>query len=290
MTRGDSYNPNYEKRSSEEFKETAKLYKDRLDALYSDSSLSKTFKRAEILALEKTPKPGSDDLVVHFNLIFSPLSRPSLSPVDVDMVLGEEVSSLRKKAMKNITIDRNSIDIQERKSEGLRRGLFYTSTSSFPASAQFLENPNPWESRTHFPGILEGLSTEATPPPRRCSKIALPFCSILPYNSTSYPNIVGHWNLTSLEEDFVMFRQIVDAECYPLAREFICRLVQPECEEDNMVWPCRDFCEDFHRSCQDWIPKKLANKVKCNKFPSSNGSVDDDSDSSGDGYEDSISR
>ncbi|XP_074601208.1 atrial natriuretic peptide-converting enzyme isoform X2 [Brevipalpus obovatus] len=278
VTRGDSYNTKYEKRSSEEFRETAKLYKDRLDTLYSDSRLTKAFKRSEIIALEKTPKQGSDDLVVHFNLIFSPLSRPSIGPVDVYMVLGEEVSSPRKKAMKNITIDQNSIDIRERKSEGHRRGLFYTSSSSFPASAQFLENPDPWESRTQFPGLLEGLSTEATPPPRRCARIGLPFCSVLPYNYTSYPNIVGHWNVSSLEEDFVSFRQIVDAECYPLAREFVCRLVQPECEEDTMIWPCRDFCEDFYRSCKDWIPKKWASKMKCKRFPAKDGVLDETND------------
>ncbi|XP_015786527.1 uncharacterized protein LOC107363772 [Tetranychus urticae] len=270
VTRGDSYSPEFEKRSSDEFKDTAKKYKTRLDKLFSDSGLTKAFRRSEILALEKTPKVRSDDLIVHYNLVFSPLLRPRLSPADVYTILIEEVRADRKKSFKNITIDPNSIDITERKSEGGRRGLFYTSSPSFPASAQFLENPSPWEAKPGFPGLLEGLTTEPTPPPRRCVPIELPFCSnLLEYNYTSYPNIGGHWNLTSLEADLIPYRQIVDAECYPLAREFICQIVQPQCWEDEIIPPCREYCEDFMSSCKDWLVKSITDKLKCKQFPSS---------------------
>lgn len=169
--------------------------------------------------------------------------------------------------MKNITIDPDSIDILERKSDGARQGLFYTSSPSFPASAQFLENSSPWEGGTRFPGLLEGLTTEPTPPPRRCYPIELAFCKTLPYNQSSYPNIVGHWNISSVEEDFIPYRVIIDSECYPLAREFICQLVQPECERDEMIPPCQDFCEDFVNSCKNWIPKNILTKIKCKEFP-----------------------
>src|SRR6266487_3737649 len=102
---------------------------------------------------------------------------------------------------------------------------------------------------------------------RKCGEIGLPYCNALPYNSTSYPNIVGHWNISSVEEDFIMYRQVVDFECYPLAREFLCRLLQPECEEDDMIWPCKEFCDDFRRACDSWIPKKLAKRINCKDFP-----------------------
>jgi len=277
VTRGDSYNPRYEKRSSDEFKEAAKVYKERLDKLFNVSSLMRAFKRAEILALNKPSKPGSDDLIVHYNLIFSPRVRINLNSANIYLILGEEILNHQKQIFQNLTIDPDSIKIQERKSEGSRQGLFYTSSSSFPSSAYFLENSNPWESRTRFPGLLEGLTTEATPPPRRCSSIALKYCSILSYNHTSYPNIIGHWNLTSLEEDFIYYRQIVDAECYSMAREFICRLLQPECEQDEMIWPCKQFCFDFKKSCKAWIPAKIMKNIDCASFPSEDGEEEEES-------------
>ncbi|XP_053200262.1 uncharacterized protein LOC128385427 [Panonychus citri] len=270
VTRGDSYSPEFEKRSSDEFKETSRKYKTRLDILFKESGLTKAFRRSEILALERTPKPRSDDLIVHFNLVFSPLLRPRLSPADVYSILIEEIRADRKKSFKNTTIDPNSIDITERKSDGGRKGLFYTSSPSFPAAAQFLENPSPWEARIGFPGLLEGLTTEPTPPPRRCVPIELPFCyNLLQYNYTSYPNIGGHWNLTSLESELISYRQIVDAECYPLARDFICQVIQPQCWEDEIIPPCREYCEDFMISCKDWLVKSITDKLKCKQFPSS---------------------
>lgn len=119
-----------------------------------------------------------------------------------------------------------------------------------------------------FPGMLEGLTTEATPPPRKCTGIALNYCRFLKYQQTSYPNAFGHWNASSVEEEFIVYKEIIDSECYPYAKELLCSLLQPECVDDEMVLPCRDFCSEFHQACHRWMPDKLLAKLQnCTTFP-----------------------
>lgn len=69
----------------------------------------------------------------------------------------------------------------------------------------------------------------------------------------------------------------MDAECYPLSREYICRILQPECVNDELVFPCRDFCKDFKDACSKWIERDDSKKglfeqmTKCNEFPRFDG-------------------
>ncbi|CAG2063197.1 unnamed protein product [Timema podura] len=76
------------------------------------------------------------------------------------------------------------------------------------------------------------------------------------------------------QSTFVYCGELVDAECYRLAYEFVCQLLQPSClprlptyEEDSMVLPCRGFCQEFHMGCGSRIPDKLKDMLNCNTFP-----------------------
>lgn len=102
-----------------------------------------------------------------------------------------------------------------------------------------------WTPKRQYPGYLAGLTTQqpVVIPPRRCEPLSVDHCRGLPYNLTSYPNAVGHNTPKEVYRDLVAYRQLVDSECYPLAAEFVCQLLQPECIEDEMMLPCRDFCE-----------------------------------------------
>lgn len=105
-----------------------------------------------------------------------------------------------------------------------------------------------WIPRRQYPGYVEGLTTTPSSPMarivlRQCVSLDVTFCNILSYNTTSYPNIVGHNNHSEVLNDLVTFRQIMDFECYPLAQEFVCQLLQPDCQNDDIVMPCKDFCE-----------------------------------------------
>lgn len=105
-----------------------------------------------------------------------------------------------------------------------------------------------WVPRRQYPGYVEGLTTTPSSAmarivTRQCMAIEVPFCTSLSYNATSYPNIVEHNNISDVMNDLVTFRQILDFECYPLAKEFVCQLLQPDCQDDDIVMPCKDFCE-----------------------------------------------
>ncbi len=255
ITNGEPYTKKFEKSDSEEFKSTALRVQSKLNHLFNDSHYAKAFSRCEIIALERR-KDNNDDVIVHFNIHMT-AQRPDIDAADLFLVLGDEILNGKIGVFKNWTIDYNSLDIQERR----------FSRESPESSSALLRNP--WEHRTRFPGLLEGLPIVATPSPRKCTAIGLPFCNSLSYNKTSYPNIIGHWNMSSVEEDLISYRQIIDFECYPLAREFICSVLQPECDHDELIWPCRDFCQDFLKACSSWISKKLLKKFNCIDFPSS---------------------
>lgn len=222
-------------------------------------------------------RDGADDVVIHFNLHFSPTIKPELNSADVYLVLATELlHNSRSGLFKNVSVEQSSLDITERRDASLKapppfRPVGAVGSSSSAASRFY--NGDPWEPRTRFPGLIEGLSTEPTPAPRKCTRVGLPFCErVLPYNETSYPNLAGHWNLTSTESELSTYRQLVDAECYPLAREFVCRLLQPECvDRDELVWPCRDFCEDFKKACKNWLPASVEKALRCREYPRFSG-------------------
>lgn len=64
----------------------------------------------------------------------------------------------------------------------------------------------------------EAATAEAVEELRECSPLTLPLCKHLPYNITSYPNLVGHVNKEVLLRDLVAFRELLDAECSHLAQ------------------------------------------------------------------------
>ncbi|MPC38119.1 hypothetical protein E2C01_031623 [Portunus trituberculatus] len=75
--------------------------------------------------------------------------------------------------------------------------------------------------------------------------------------------------------------QVIDSECHPLAQEFLCELLQPDCRraqtmspsgvfEDLLVSPCRDFCEEVMSACISSLPARLKRAVNCSALPTLN--------------------
>lgn len=48
--------------------------------------------------------------------------------------------------------------------------------------------------------------TEVTLQPRQCEPLEVAFCSNMPYNMTSYPNVLGHVDLREINEHLISFR------------------------------------------------------------------------------------
>ncbi|KAG8296553.1 hypothetical protein J6590_054369 [Homalodisca vitripennis] len=67
--------------------------------------------------------------------------------------------------------------------------------------------------------------------------------------------------------------ELVDAECYRLAYQFVCHVLQPPCEPPSVsgrpatvVRPCRDFCLDFWSGCGARLPLRFQDALDCSRF------------------------
>lgn len=166
------------------------------------------------------------------------------------MILEKELQVENSRTFANLTIDSRSLDVQ--------KNYLGTTTTLAPSTREVTQ-----------------ASTVKPPPPRRCGSIRLKYCSRLPYNVTSYPNVLGHKNLQEVEDNMIMFRELVDAECSRLAYDFVCRILQPSCIpgflEDTPVLPCRSFCREFLSGCGSRLLPKLKEKLDCSLFPEFSG-------------------
>ncbi|XP_018497636.1 uncharacterized protein LOC108865259 [Galendromus occidentalis] len=93
-----------------------------------------------------------------------------------------------------------------------------------------------------------------------------PCVPFLKYNHTGFPNLVGHNNSRDLDRDLSLFREVMDGECYPLASNLLCGLLQPQCNPTTKLKihsPCRSFCEYFLHKCDSSIPEKIRPRINC---------------------------
>lgn len=239
---------------SNEFHQFSELLKNRINKLFHQSIINESYVKTEIIAFERK-KNSPYEVIIHLN-IYLAANRPNAEASDIYLILAEEIMNNRLKIFDNLMIDANTIDVQERSLQ--------KSSSTF----------NPWTYKSMLPGMLEGLSTEPTPAPRKCAPIDLAYCRFLSYNQTSYPNYFNHWNVSSIEDEFILYKELIDSECYSLAKEFLCNLLQPECIADDMLLPCQEFCFEFYNACQRWLPEKLLRKLSCFTLPNINGNVE----------------
>lgn len=170
---------------------------------------------------------------------------------DLERILTQELNLENSPTFANLTIDSTSLDVQKNYSGT-------TTTTPEPATK-----------------AMTPASTTRPPPPRKCQQVRLKYCSSLPYNVTSYPNILGHKSIKEVEDDVISFRELVDGECYRLAYDFVCQILQPSCingqQEDISVLPCRSYCREFMAGCGGRLKPKLKEKLDCNLFPEFSG-------------------
>lgn len=239
---GDAYTPVLADPSTDLFRRLSRDLREGLNLVYKRSTFRHSFLGTEILALD-----GEEgvDLVVHFNLHFDPHKQDILVP-DLVNVLSR---SNQSPYLGNRTIDLDSVHIYES-----LPSLNVTSTAPITAST-----PKP--------------VTTTLPPPRVCTPLQLPYCSSLPYNVTSYPNVVGHKSIQQVQDDVIAFREMVDAECYRLAFQFVCQILQPACSPGGdehgarITLPCRTFCEEFWAGCGKRLQQRFTDALHCSNFP-----------------------
>lgn len=242
VLKGDAYSEELADPSSETYRKRSRDYRERLNLLFRRSWVRYGFAGTEVLALDGNE---GKDLVVHFNIRIDP-SYVDVRSTDLKQILFGDLTASEPIYFKNLTIDANSLEVK----------VDAIPATTLPTTAQTKS-----EAVTYKPKPL-----------RKCTGIQVKYCGNMNYNWTSYPNVLGHENFEQLQEDFISFRELVDAECHRLAYEFVCQVLQPPCKkgdgfEDEMVLPCRSFCRDFMTGCGGRLLPKLKELMDCSRFP-----------------------
>ena len=102
---------------------------------------------------------------------------------------------------------------------------------------------------------------------RQCVPLESGYCSNLPYNTTTYPNMLGHGSIQEVDMVIDIIKEVVDSGCYPLAYELLCQTVQPVCYDNKIVPPCSAFCSEFLAACDGYIPAGLLDSLLCSMGP-----------------------
>ncbi|XP_972040.2 atrial natriuretic peptide-converting enzyme [Tribolium castaneum] len=242
VIKGDFFTPDLTDTNTTKFKNRSRSYTERLNLLFRRSPVGHGFMGTEVLALDGTE---GKDLIVHFNVHIDP-TYTIVQARDVEKILAKEITLDESLFFQNLTIDASSLEV---KSVDLL--LDSTTTSS--------------------PSTEPQRVTQTPAPPRKCFPLQLKYCTKLPYNVTTYPNLMGHRNVIEVKDNVITFRELVDAECYRHAYDFICQILQPSCVsgegQDEMILPCRSFCREFMAGCGARLSEKMKESLDCSQFP-----------------------
>nr|XP_057930006.1 secreted frizzled-related protein 2 [Doryrhamphus excisus] len=115
------------------------------------------------------------------------------------------------------------------------------------------------------------------PRKRNCKAIPanLLLCRGIEYADMRLPNLLGHETMSEVLQQATSWIPLVQKQCHPDTRKFLCSLFAPVCLDDldEPIRPCRSLCEGVKRGCAPVMsafgfpwPKML----DCDRFPPDN--------------------
>lgn len=109
----------------------------------------------------------------------------------------------------------------------------------------------------------------------KCHKRTLNFCaSVLPFNTTTFPNIIGDSNRFEVKRSLPFFGFLAKSSCNKRLDELLCLLLEPPCSIQSglAIPPCKKFCRLALEGCNEYIPATLAlsSVFDCRQYPDSN--------------------
>ncbi|XP_064631316.1 uncharacterized protein LOC135489750 [Lineus longissimus] len=86
----------------------------------------------------------------------------------------------------------------------------------------------------------------------QCERITVRLCSTdsFPYNSTKVPNMFHNDSQWEAGLELHAFWPLVEINCSPYTREFLCSLYVPECRDGLVIPPDRRMCELTREGCE----------------------------------------
>ncbi|XP_067097343.1 frizzled-3a [Osmerus mordax] len=104
-----------------------------------------------------------------------------------------------------------------------------------------------------------------------CEPITLRMCQGLAYNATFMPNILNHYDQQTAALAMEPFHPMVNLQCSPELRMFLCSLYAPVCTEyGRTTLPCRRLCLRARRDCyqlMDMFGVAWPEEMDCSRFP-----------------------
>ena len=95
-------------------------------------------------------------------------------------------------------------------------------------------------------------------------------CSDIGYNMTRMPNSLGHNTVAHAALEVTQFYPLVRVNCNPQLQPFLCSLYFPQCQETELVLPCRSLCEQARSGCDSLMVMydfKWPETLGCEKLP-----------------------
>lgn len=85
---------------------------------------------------------------------------------------------------------------------------------------------------------------------RTCDWVKVPMCSGVGYNYTTMPNEMGHETQLQALQGLELYSSLLDHQCSPFLRLFVCSIFVPFCSEHiGAIPPCRELCEEVRNDC-----------------------------------------
>ncbi|MEQ2168656.1 Secreted frizzled- protein 2 [Goodea atripinnis] len=100
-------------------------------------------------------------------------------------------------------------------------------------------------------------------------------CNAIEYTEMRLPNLLGHETMNEVLQQASSWTPLVQKQCHPDTRKFLCSLFAPVCLDDldEPIQPCRSLCESVRHGCG---PVMLAfgypwpEMLDCSRFPEDN--------------------
>ncbi|XP_033634522.1 uncharacterized protein LOC117295853 isoform X1 [Asterias rubens] len=153
-----------------------------------------------------------------------------------------------------------------------------------PPIAQFFQGALPMPDCQNLPWRSSGkcvsepgvsAEPEVVTPEGQCEDIAIPMCrSDIPYTKTSMPNYLNMTTQYEARLHLQSFYSLVNTDCSPYLRTFLCAVSVPRCFDDGSSptkrVPCRELCEEARSGCRGLMTEfgiSWPQNLECEKLP-----------------------